>query len=179
MSKINKNQNLEKKVMAQVESGQVKMLPKWYFYLASILLWLSVIVLLTITLFLLNLIIFRFRIQQLTGISFTGPFLWHFLRYRFPWLIFSLSIGGFYIALQLLKKFDFSYRKNWQLIVLGLLIALLISGAILDRIGLNERLQKRRLLRPLYHQQAIPPFPGSERPRLHLAPSPIFEMPMK
>ncbi|MEN8253018.1 MAG: hypothetical protein ABFQ62_01420 [Patescibacteria group bacterium] len=155
-----KKLDLSQEIMKTIEKEHIKMKPHWHFVLASFLMGFSVVSLISMAMFISNLIFFRLRVHEV--MQHRAPehiFLWHFLRYRFPWLHFLILILLFALGVYLLKKYEFSYKQNWKLIVLGLLGALLLSGFLIDRVGVNERLQHRRPMRRFYEQQDLPAKP--------------------
>ena len=147
----NKKLDLSQEVMKTIKQEKVQMRPHWHFVLGSFLLGFSIVSLMTMAIFTANLVFFHLRMHQ-----------WRFFLYRFPWLHLLTLILLLITGLYLLKKYEFSYKQNWKLIVLGLLGALLLSGFMIDRLGVNEQLQKRRPMRRFYEQGQLPSRP-SER----------------
>lgn len=132
--------------MTQVNSGQLKIKPKWLFSVASILSVAGLIGIAVISIFFTNLAVFIIRRQgrfcqwKLDQILSTFP-IW------LPFLIISVFILG----LWLLKKYDFSYQKNFRLIVFIIVISLVISAFLVDKLGLNEVLSRGRFQRLYQH----------------------------
>lgn len=117
----------------------VQMRPKWYFVAGSGLLFVSLVVLSVGVMFLLNLLFFALRAQ--------GPMAgWRFsmMLSQFPWWSLGLSLLGMIVGIGLLKRYDFSYKKNFNLLVVIFILTLLVAGLLFDRMGLNEGLMKRR-----------------------------------
>ncbi len=132
--------------MTKVKQGQLKMKPRWLIAIASIFSLAGLVGLGMILVFFINLSIFiisrqgRFCQWKLDQILSTFP-IW------LPFLIISVFILG----LWLLKKYDFSYQKNFRLIVFIIVISLVISAFLVDKLGLNEVLSRGRFQRFYQH----------------------------
>lgn len=145
MSRKNKL-DFESKIISQIKAEKIKMKPKWYFALGSLLLFSSLIGLSMAAVFLVNLGIFL--------IKRNGPlYTWKLqsILSSFPWWIPLLAAGGIYLAIWLLRKYDWSYKKNFKLIAVMFILAVILAGILLDRLGLNEYLSQGRMKR--YYQQ--------------------------
>jgi len=145
MSKTNKL-DFESKIISQIKADEIKMKPKWYFILGSLLAFSSLIGLSMGIIFLVNLSLFLIRRN--------GPFnsgKLQFILSTFPWWVPTIAIGGIVLAIWLLRKYDLSYKKNFPLIILIFVLAVLSAGLLLDRLGLNEYLSRGRMRR--YYQQ--------------------------
>ncbi len=145
MSKTNKL-DFESKIISQIKADEIKMKPKWYFILGSLLLFTSLVGLSMGVVFLVNLSAFLIRRNG----SFNAWKLQSILSV-FPWWIPVIAVGGIFLSIWLLKKYDLSYKKNFKLIIAVLVIAMLMGGFLLDRLGLNEYLSRGRMRR--YYQQ--------------------------
>ena len=122
------------------------MRPKWMFVLGSTLLFASLVGLGVGLIFLVNLGVFILR--------HNGPrwgWRWEMMLSSFPWWIPVAGGIAAVAAVLLLKRYDFSYRKNFGVLLAGLVVALIISGVVLDQLGLNDYLMQGRMRR--YYQQ--------------------------
>ena len=144
-----KNQiNIEKEVMSQVKSGKITMKPKWYFVAGSLLMFGSIISLTVISIFLFNLALFALRPHYGPGAGARVEMLVN----SFPWWAPILAIGGVILAIWLLRKYDFSYRKNFTLIILSFILAVIIGAVFIDALGFNDYFAKRGPMRGFYRQ---------------------------
>ena len=132
--------NIEKEILSQIKTGKINMKPKWYFVTGSILSIAGLVGLSMGVVYLINLSVFflkrngpinSWRIQVMIA--------------SFPWWIPVLAFIGIIVGAWLLKKYDFSYRKNFALIVITFVISVLFAGLLIDRLGLNEYLSKGRM----------------------------------
>lgn len=138
--------DLGEKVMAKIRSGQVKMKPKWLFIAGSVLSLAGLIGLSVSAVFLINIVFFLLRKH--------GPGYWRLelmlnsLPFWVPVAAIICLVGGIW----LLKKYDFSYKKNFTLIIFGFIFSIIIAAWVVDAIGLNERLLKGGRMRRFYQQ---------------------------
>ena len=125
-----KNKITPENMMKRIKLEGVRMKPKWYFVAGSGLLFVSLVILSVGVMFLLNLVFFALRAQ--------GPMIgWKFsmMMSRFPWWGLILSLLGMIAGVDLLKKYDFSYKKNFNLLVVIFVLTLLVAGLLFDRMG--------------------------------------------
>ena len=128
-----------KKIMNKIKLEKIKMRPRWYFVVGSVLLIVGLVVLSIGIMFLINLVFFALRAQ--------GPMVDRraaMMLFYFPWWRLGLSMLGMLAGIKLLKKYDFSYKKNFNLVVAIFVLTMLTAGLLFDRMGLNERLMRRR-----------------------------------
>jgi hypothetical protein len=144
-----KNQiNIEKEVMSQIKSGKISMKPKWYFVAGSLLMFGSIVVLSAIAIFLINLTIFALKPHYGPGAEMRVDMLIN----SFPWWAPILTITGIILAIWLLRKYDFSYRKNFPLIILSFILAVIIGAVFIDVLGFNDLFARRGPMRGFYRQ---------------------------
>lgn len=130
------------------------MRPRWYFLLGSFLSLISLVMLSAAILFLLNLILFSLEHQQF----FSSP-RFSLLISLIPLWLPLLAILGLVAGILLLRRYDFSYRHNFSLIIIFLLASLFLGSYLLSRSGLNEYISTRTPMRELYQDLGLTP-PG-------------------
>ncbi len=138
--------DFESKIIPQIKAEKIKMKPKWYFVLGSLLMFASLVGLSMGVVFLVNLGIFLIRRN--------GPLnTWKLqtILSTFPWWVPIIAVGGVILAIWLLKKYDLSYKKNFPLLIIVFVLSVLLAGLLLDRLGLNEYLSRGRMRR--YYQR--------------------------
>jgi len=149
--------------MAKVKSNEISMKPHWYFALGSFLIVAGLVSFSIGAVFLTNLTLFllrrhgpmgQWRLQQLLT--------------SFPLWVPVLAILGIAIGIWLLRKYDFSYKKNFWFIVLGFILSVILAAFIIDRLGLNDIWSRQGPMRRFYQQVEgqNPPFqrgPGQGR----------------
>lgn len=142
-----KKLNLEKEVMSKVTSGRITMKPKWYFIIGSAFSIAGLAGLSVGSIFLVNIISFLLRKH-----GPMGQWRLETMINSFPWWIPVLTISGIIGGVWLLKKYDFSYKKNFPLIIAGFIVSIIIAGFIIDRLELNEIWSRKRMMRKFYRQ---------------------------
>jgi uncharacterized paraquat-inducible protein A len=143
-----------KKIMDKIKLDKIRIRPRWYFVVGSGLLLVGLVLLGVGVMFLINLMFFSLRAQGPMADRRVAMMLFHF-----PWWLLVLSVLGVLVGVKLLKKYDFSYKKNFNLVVVILVLTMLVAGVLFDRMGLNEKIIKNRLGIRLYQ--------GLERGRMY------------
>lgn len=153
--------NITEDVMSKIKSGRIKMKSRGHFLLGSIVTIIGFTFLITTLLFLFNLIIFSLRAH-----GPMGSIRYEQLISNFPWWAPTIAILGIGLGIFILKKFDFSYKKNFITIVVGFILAMIFAGWFIDYLGFNN-LMKKGPMRGLYQHQGIGGMRGSSfiRPR--------------
>jgi len=135
------NNDLSQQVMHEIKRREIKMRPRLYFALGSVLLGLGLAGAILTAIFFLNLFVFRLRIL--------GPL--NCLRpTTFPWTVLLVSAIAVAAGLTLLKRYEFSYKKNFLVLAIVLVVVVGVLGFLLDQVGFNERMERHRHLRPFY-----------------------------
>ncbi len=143
--------------MSQIKSGDLKMKPRWHFVIGSLLLFIGLAVIFTGVIFLTNIIIFM--THRMGSIN-----LWRLdvMISSIPLWIPILAITGVIVGVYLLKRYDFSYRKNFAHIVIIILLAILVASWSINQLGLNQTWSTRTPMRKFYEQL--------DKPTQHLTP---------
>ncbi|OIP66543.1 MAG: hypothetical protein COV32_02480 [Candidatus Yonathbacteria bacterium CG10_big_fil_rev_8_21_14_0_10_43_136] len=124
---------IKEKIISQIQSGDVKMKPKYYFVLGSLALACGIIGLTILSVFLVSVVAFSLRTH--------GPM----VVFRFEQLLATFPFGVVVVAIVcvgfgawLLKKYDFSYKKNFQLLIVGFIVSVLFAGWLINYTGLDS-----------------------------------------
>jgi len=141
MSKKNKL-NFKANIISQIKAGKIGMKPKWYFVAGSLAMFSGLVGLSMGIIFLVNLSIFLIRRN-----GSLMPWRLQTILSTFPWWIPVVAFFGIILAIWLFKKYDFSYKKNFPLLIVTFVISVLLAGFLLDKLGLNEYLSKGRMKR--------------------------------
>lgn len=139
--------NLEKTVMTQIATGNIQMKPRWFFVLGSISMMLGLIAASISTIFLMNLIFFLLRQH-----GPMGEWRLQLMLESFPWWILPLAVGGILSGIFLLKKYDFSYKKNFSLIAGVFVIAIIFAAFLINLTGINDLWSKQEPMRKFYQR---------------------------
>jgi len=143
-----KQVDITKKVMSRIAKEHITMKPRWYFVVGSFAMVAGVVGLSMLSLFLVNIIIFSLRMH-----GPMGDIRYQQLIASFPWWAPALVILGLGFGIWMLKKYDFSYKKNFLFVVFGFIAAIILSGIAADYLGLNTFLLRQRQTRGLYQFQ--------------------------
>ena len=155
--------DLEKTIMSKVQSNEIAMKPRSFFVVGSLLAILGLAGLSIGAVFLTNLTLFSLRRH--------GPMAqWRLqqLLTSFPLWIPILAILGIVLGIWMLRAYDFSYKKNFWLVVLGFVLSVLLAAFMIDQLGLNDMWSRRGPMRQFYQQLEkpnlnIPRGPGKGR----------------
>lgn len=139
--------DISKEVMSKIKKGQIKMKPKWMFIAGTIALVLGVVGVYILSSFLVSLVSFSLRTHGPMGL----------MRYQellasFPVWAVGLTVLGLVSGIVLLRKFEFSYKANFWIIVLSFIVAIIISGWLADILGIDKVWSKQGQMRRLYQQ---------------------------
>lgn len=143
MSKV----NISDSVMNQIHKDNIKMKPKIYFILGSLFLFLSLVFSLIASIFLISLTDFVLRSHGSMGqIRLTQ------LISNFPWWAPLLAIFAILISIRLLKNYDISYKKNFLLISLLLVLSVFAAGFLMDYLNLDNTVFSKGPMRGIMKQ---------------------------
>lgn len=146
MSK-NKQINISKDIMSEIKKGHIKMKPKWHFVIGSLSMVIGLAGLLIVIVFLISLIVFFLRTH--------GPMnAWRLSRMMsdFPWWAILVSTGGIWLGVISLKKFDFSYKKNFVLLFIGIILAVVLAGWSINYLAVDSIWMKQRPIKQFYQR---------------------------
>ena len=129
---------IKENVMEQIHDEKITMKPRSYFFIGSTLTLIGLVASVIVSVFLISLVSFMLRPH-----GPMGDYRLNLMIESFPWWILILAIGGIGAGIFMLKKYDFSYKANFWLIILGFLIAVIIGGILVDLTGLNNIWLKR------------------------------------
>lgn len=154
--------DLKTNVIQAVEDGAVTMRPRAFFVVGSVLSFLGILVSSSVLVFALYLARF--------ALTHPGPGAERKLTLvvtSLPWYIPALAVASLIGGLYLLRRYDFSYKKNFGYILAIIVAGLWLGSAALERSRLEEFLTTRGYFRQLYERQSprpsTPNFPGNGR----------------
>lgn len=139
--------NLEKTVMAKITAGTINMKPRWFFVLGSVSMMLGLVSASVGAIFLMNLLFFSLRQH-----GPMGEWRLQLMMESFPWWVLLLAIGGILSGIYLLKKYDFSYKKNFSLIASVFIIAIVSAAFLIDLTGINDLWFRQGPMRKFYQR---------------------------
>ena len=145
----NKHQevNFEKEIMSKVSSGRISMKPKWYFIFGSFFSIVGLVALSIMSVFLVNIILFLLHKH-----GPMGQWRIEIMLESFPLWIPILAVLSIFMGIWLLNKYDFSYKKNFLIIIVGFIASIIVAGFIIDQIGLNDIWSRKGMMRKFYQR---------------------------
>ena len=139
--------NITESVMDQIRSEKIKMHSRVYFILGSILTFVGLVSAIVMSVFFIGLMRFSFRSH-----GPMGSFRLDQILASFPWWAPVLAIVGLIAGIWLLRKYDFSFKVNFKTLIIGLVLAVIVGGIIVDLSGLNDLLVRRGPMRGMMRQ---------------------------
>jgi len=130
---MSKKINIEKNIMSQIKKGELTIRPKIYFIIGSIFTFAGLVTSIVISVFFTSLIRFILKTH-----GPMGSYRFSQLLASFPWWALFVVGAGFIAGIYFLRKYDFSYKRNSWLVLLGFIFAVVIAGFILDATGLDN-----------------------------------------
>jgi len=149
MSKTLKTQvaDLEKTIIEKVKSNEISIKPKWYFIAGSLFAFAGLVGFSIGAVFLTNLTLFllrrhgpmgQWRLQQLLT--------------SFPVWVPILAVVGIVLGIAMLRKYDFSYKRNFWIIMLVFILSIILAAFVIDQLGLNDTWSRQGPIRRFYQQ---------------------------
>ena len=125
-------------IMSKIHKGQIKMRPRLYFALGYILTIGGLVFSFITSIFFVGLTRFAIRSHGPMGDYRIAQ-----LLSSFEWWIPVLAILGLVVGIWLLRKYDFSYKINFKVFVVGLVASILIAGFLVDMMGVTDTWSRR------------------------------------
>jgi len=125
--------NINETVMDKIHDGQLKMRPKIYFIAGSVFVFVSLVSSMIFSVFLFGLIRFSLRSHGPMGSYRLDQIL-----STFPWWSLFLAIVGLILGVYLIRRYSFSYKLDFKILVIGFVLAVIAAGWLVDVIGLND-----------------------------------------
>jgi len=151
--------NITKVVMDRIHHDKIKMHSKAYFVVGSFLAFIRLVASMITSVFLVGLIRFSLRTH-----GPMGEYRLDQMISSFPWWMVASAILGLVIGIWLLRRYDFSYKINFKVIVVGFVVAIIVAGWIIDMTGLNDILFRQGpgqgIMRQYFQENNIQPGQG-------------------
>lgn len=125
-------------VMDRIHHDNIKMRPRMYYVFGSLLLFLGCVSSILTSVFLVSLI--RFSLREHGPM---GEYRLAEMISRFPWWAVAAAVIGLMAGIWMLRKYDFSYKSNGNVFIIGFVIAVILAGWLVDFFGLNAGLSRR------------------------------------
>ncbi|OGZ06079.1 MAG: hypothetical protein A2845_01540 [Candidatus Lloydbacteria bacterium RIFCSPHIGHO2_01_FULL_49_22] len=130
--------NITDTIMGKIHGEQIKPRPKIYFILGSLLTFLGLVSSIVVSVFLFGLLRFLSRSHGPMGEYRLEQFL-----SSFPWWAPVFAILGLVLGIWLLRRYDFSYKIDFKIIIAGFIVAIITAGILVDMTGVNDAWVRR------------------------------------
>lgn len=140
-------EELENEVMEKIKKEEIKMKPKWYFYAGSGLMVFGLGAAVFVSIFLLNLVLFALRSH-----GPMGQWRIDLMIDNFPWWALFVAVGGIVLSLILLRKYEFSYKNNYWVILIIFLASVFLALFVIDIFNIDRLWQQKGPMRGMYRR---------------------------
>lgn len=123
------------------------MKPRWYFMLGTFGMTVGLVCLAIVSVFLVSLASFSLRTH-----GPMGDVRYQQILASFPWWAPVIALVGITGGIFLLKKFDFSYKNNFLIIIIIFVGSIIITGVAIDYLGIDSLWTRGGMMRGLYQQ---------------------------
>jgi magnesium-transporting ATPase (P-type) len=138
---------ISSEIMDKIHDNHIQMRPRIYFIAGSIYVFLGMVFSMIGSVFLVS--VTKFALKSHGPM---GEYRWEQLLSSFPWWAPMLALMGLMIGISFLRKYDFSYKRNFVLIVIGFIASIIVAAFAIDSLGLNELWSRQGPMRRLYQQ---------------------------
>ncbi len=137
--------DISEQVMSQIARGRIRMRPRWVFLAGSMAMAFGMIGVIVLSIFFVSLTAFSLRTHGPMGaVRFEQ------LLQSFPWWAPMLAVFGIGLGGSLLKRYDFSYKRNFRLLFVLFVLAIILAGWSIDVLGLDRIWIDRGLFRGMH-----------------------------
>ena len=114
--------NLVNSVMERIHEDKIKIRPKIYSILGSLFLFLGLTASILTSIFLFGLMRFSLRSH-----GPMGEYRFAQMVSSFPWWTVIVAVVGMIVGIYLLQKYDFSYKINSRVMVIGFVFSIILA----------------------------------------------------
>jgi len=134
-------------VMEKIRNDEVKMRPRIFFVVGSILTFLGLVASIITSVFFVSLIRFSLRTH-----GPMGQYRLDQLLASFPWWALVVAVVGLIAGIFFLRQYTFSYRHNIWLVVSAFVFAVIFAGVIINAAGLDNAWLNRGPMRGMMRE---------------------------
>lgn len=133
--------NISDQIMSKIHDGKLKMRPRVYFVFGSILTFVGLVASIATSVFAVGLIRFLARSNGIWNHKLSR------MLSIFPWWLLVLAVLGLVLGVILIRKYDFSYKVDFKKAIILTILAVILSGLLVDALGFNDLLARKGLMR--------------------------------
>ena len=134
-------------IMDQIHNENIRMRPKVYFIAGSILTFVGLVSSVVVSVFFIGLIRFSLRSH-----SPMASYRLEQILSSFPWWVPVFAVVGLFAGIWLLRKYDFTFKRNFKLLAISFIFAIIAGGWLVDVLGLNDALMRRGPMQGIMRQ---------------------------
>ncbi len=134
--------DITQNIMSQINEGKIKMRPKIYFVLGSILTFTGLIFSIVVSVFLIGIVRFSLRTH-----GPMGEYRLNQILSSFPWWALVFAVLGLVLGIWLIRKYDFSIKLDLKIISVIFVLSVILGGVVIDAIGINDVLIRKGPMR--------------------------------
>ena len=139
--------NITDSVMDEIRSDRVRMRPRMYFVLGSVLAFIGLVSSVVLSIYMVGLMRFLLRSHGPMGSVRLDEML-----SNFPWWAPVLALVGLITGTWLMQRYDFSFKVGFRVLIIGFVFAVIAGGILVDSLGLNDVLMERGPMREMMRQ---------------------------
>lgn len=136
-------------VMDKIQHDEIRMRPRAFFVAGSLLAFLGLVASIVVSVFFVSLIQFSLRTH-----GPMGQYRFDQLIASFPWWAIVVAIGGLVVGMFFLRRYEFAYKHNKQLIIVVFILAIIFAGILVNATGLDNIWLKRGPMRGMMQENA-------------------------
>lgn len=138
----NKPANIENRVMDKIKSGRIKLRSRYIFLAEKLSIGSVFILSALLAILFFNLALFYLRASDnLAYLSFGSRGFFAFLE-SFPYLLVAVFVLLIFVAGFLVKKSEWSYKKPFGYVAVGLIALVIIFGSVLALTNIAEQIER-------------------------------------
>jgi hypothetical protein len=137
-----KIKDLNKEIMNKIHQNKIKMKPKYYFVLASIMTFIWLLSAVIVTTLSVSMIMFLLKAK--------GPgagFRFQMMLDNFPIWLIVIAIISLAAGIWVFKKYNFTYKFNFKFLAIIFVLLIVLSSWLINVLGFTELFIKRGPMR--------------------------------
>ena len=132
--------------MSKIRHDEIKMHSRMYFVFGYVFTVLGFVASVVTSVFLVSLMRFSLKTH-----GPMGQYRFEQIMSSFSWWVPLVAIGCLTLGVFLLNRFDFSYKHNKWLIILGFIFAIILAGVLINATGLDNIWLRHGPMRGMMH----------------------------
>lgn len=154
--KVRPEDKVSLEVMEMIRHDEVKMRPRAYFVLGSILVGVGLVLSILLGAILLHAIRFHLlMMEKVFGLPWWVKV--YALLHLFPWSLLFFLAGLLGLGMYLLNKYEFTYKQGLLAVLIGFGSGIVVLSLLIHRIGVDQQIRRVPVGRGIYQIRQMPP----------------------